>query len=1132
VVILLMGGCHNVAHVALEGLEVDLLDDEGQPRDIVIGGEAEKGKPSGIEIPGYPVDALRLRLEKDGLTLRPGPGYQRGLLVRSGDQLVPLEPSGLPRLLPLESGDQLHISPDEGGEVLAQWKLGTGKYDLTPDARAYRWIGGADKGIARMAGAPDQVLGVRAEGSSLFLKKGAGWKPEWGVMLNGRRLNISGTEEFRTVYQPDAATLALVGPDPAAGTLKLVESGVMRSMAALEWTSLHQGDRPVAHPLPLEAGHAYRVGGAVEDDFFVKSLPPGVLQLMITPEGQLTLSLTETGKKAQADRKLRGVYPQTVSEANQGVRVGLEGDPAGGVFVLLGPEGAAPAPATAAAADATAVPGEVDSESVDADSTPAAPVARWKCGWLPNTASRWVLPNREIVLPLMNLNISLGTRRPWTQEVFPVGGVTPLESGLRSMLVYGQPHDKFMFNGVNLLQFEPGVGVVRNGAALKPQAGAAGRLAKDSKLEFLQVLADEQGETHGVSFGTPWHPAHVWDARRVSMRKRFPTFTVAYRLEGSGRHERKVPVLHVKFDKPVIRSIPLGEVKADLKARQDVPAEIKVAVNDRTGYSTLQHQVLFPGLSRWFDQANADVQLNWLSLNIQDDWRLQPGIKYGDSFKVGGDRRLNLRITKHSVPWQEIAAVAATGIVACGLCAWQGATFAWMSLFFGTACLTCSRVLFGQAALVNPPFNGEILSHALVALIATPLVLGVGGAVIRGLLPGRIERRLRGLEAWVSYGKLMTIAVLGLLLRVVLLAMGFKEAVALGPTRVALSIGFVPFYLLLFALCFFVLWREKLARRTLGWAQVWPFIRCALVLSLCQTVTALLVSDLGMMLYFIPQALVLAAIGGVAGTESVLTWLREDQQDARQRRQGLIKALLSGVLPVLPLLLMTILFVKPQWMLGMVPGLKSKIMTEEQVMADDTDMVTDSTLLRVLQFTNREYLINLGTDSSERIAQDHAIMENYAHRGLLGEGYLKVDVLPAKFVTAMNDNVSAIFIFAQFGVLGAVAVLIAYLAIGLAAGAAQGRTHSFTSWLALIAGLSFCLVSVYMMAANYGLLPFTGRNMYLLGLNSQSDIVESLLLLTCVILGITRAEFHDRAESLHNAASIGLGEIVGIKQGE
>jgi hypothetical protein len=214
--------------------------------------------------------------------------------------------------------------------------------------------------------------------------------------------------------------------------------------------------------------------------------------------------------------------------------------------------------------------------------------------------------------------------------------------------------------------------------------------------------------------------------------------------------------------------------------------------------------------------------------------------------------------------------------------------------------------------------------------------------------------------------------------------------------------------------------------------------------------------------------------------------------------------------------MMTLVFIAPKALISTWPGLLDE-------MASDEELVTDSTLLRVLNFADEDYLINLGTDTAERIAQDHAIMASYAHRGLFGEGYLQVDVLAAKAVTALNDNVSAVFIFAQFGVVGALAVIVAYIAIMLAALGARERINSLTSWLALMAGMSFALVSLYMMAANYGLLPFTGRNMYLLGLNSWSDVAESFALIFLIMLGIARSNF--RAAPSKPASAV-LADII------
>ena len=122
-----------------------------------------------------------------------------------------------------------------------------------------------------------------------------------------------------------------------------------------------------------------------------------------------------------------------------------------------------------------------------------------------------------------------------------------------------------------------------------------------------------------------------------------------------------------------------------------------------------------------------------------------------------------------------------------------------------------------------------------------------------------------------------------------------------------------------------------------------------------------------------------------------------------------------------------------------------------------------------------------------------------------------MDIIPTKRVTAMNDNVSAVFIFGQFGVLGASAICVAYLAIALGGLGAGNRA---ADWVARLAALVFALTSLYMLAANWGLTPFTGRNMYLLGLNSLGDIADGAMLLGLVALG----------RSLGNAAMKQEGE--------
>jgi hypothetical protein len=286
----------------------------------------------------------------------------------------------------------------------------------------------------------------------------------------------------------------------------------------------------------------------------------------------------------------------------------------------------------------------------------------------------------------------------------------------------------------------------------------------------------------------------------------------------------------------------------------------------------------------------------------------------------------------------------------------------------------------------------------------------------------------------------------------------------------------------------------------------------------CQAVSALLTSDLGMFLYFIPGTLLLAAVGLCTVVSGILSTLRLSPAERKSWRAWL--AVPAGLGMLLPLLGMTLVFLAPQWTLNRWPGLATELTSNEQI-------VTDSTLLRVLQFADEDYLINVGTDTAERIAQDHAIMDSYARRGLLGEGYLQVGVLPAKAVTALNDNVSAVYIFAQFGVVGAVAVTLAYLGMMLSGLGSCTSRNTLTAWLSVLSGMSIAAVSIYMMLANRGHLPFTGRNMNFLGLNSWGDVAESLVVAGFIVLGLCRSELSNAPVIPVQANQIGADALPG-----
>lgn len=1081
--LLLVGGgqCHRVAHVKLHAMEVDLAVGKTL-REIPLGGAVDsKRVEDGIDIPGLPPRALLLGWNDGRLTVKPGPGYQRGILVRSGGKIVPLEKEGVPRLTPLRSEDKITIHPTDGGEVLAHWQLGKGRYALEPGPTP-RWIGADGTGAAKIASLPAQLLSIRTERHELVLTKGPGMPDGWGAMINGTPLHFSAQSQARTSYLPGGTSLAIVKGEPAAGTVVLSEKSPYRHAAHLTWESVN-ASQPTGYRFEMETGRIYRVGGSLTDDFYVKGAPPGAFNLSVSTAGKLQLELTDAGSEGFTDSPPKGQYPQQC-DIGQAVTLGGKTLP-GGAFQLL--ELVVATPSLSSPDHPELAEGDIETPELT-----TAPPARWRCAWIPNVRTTVSLKNRTINLPLFDLPLEIYTRRPWTQRVFPLAAVTSREGSVRSALIYGEPHPEFSINAVNLLQFEPGITVSRNGNALETEIPPIGLIENGAPFEVLQMVVDEEGTDAANALGHPLRPAAASTIQRVGLRRKFASLRVDLVEKGG----RAVPVLRVQLVKPQIRSVPMSDVKEGLKGQGNKELQgVKFGIHDLTGFSEFPHQLTFNHLSRWFDNANADVDLRWLDLTVQDDYKKQH-LSYGDVFQIGGDRRLELSITKETIPVGRLFWVGIAGILALNVAWMRSGSFWWTALIFGTALLTCTRVIFGQAALVNAPFNEEVVGPAVVAMVLAPILIGFGGYLLRGLLPGKLENRLKWLEHRLSYGWIIAVSILLLLTRIGLLFLGAKEALPIPGIRIALSIFFVPTYILLFSQACYLLWKNKEQTGAFTRGGVGRFAIVAYVLFVCQTISALGTSDLGMSLYFIPFAIILAGIGACACVEIILRWLRRSSEE---RKPSSWLDLVSAPALLLPVMGIAFVFLAPKQIVSLWPGLLNEL-------SSDKELVTDSTMLRVLQFAHEDYLINLGTDSAERIAQDHAIMANYAHRGMLGTGYLQVNVLPAKAVTSLNDNVSAIFIFAQFGIIGAISVAIAYLAILISSLGADRHQNHATTWGAIISAMAFSLVSVYMMAANYGLLPFTGRNMYLLGLNSSSDLVESAVLLGLIALGLARSE--------------------------
>lgn len=78
--------------------------------------------------------------------------------------------------------------------------------------------------------------------------------------------------------------------------------------------------------------------------------------------------------------------------------------------------------------------------------------------------------------------------------------------------------------------------------------------------------------------------------------------------------------------------------------------------------------------------------------------------------------------------------------------------------------------------------------------------------------------------------------------------------------------------------------------------------------------------------------------------------------------------------------------------------------------------------------------------------------------------------------------------------------------VGAAEGGDDGELPGWGATVAALLLMGFAGAGIYMVLANYGLVFFTGKNVYLLGIDSMSDAVEGLALLAGAALALARVE--------------------------
>ena len=137
------------------------------------------------------------------------------------------------------------------------------------------------------------------------------------------------------------------------------------------------------------------------------------------------------------------------------------------------------------------------------------------------------------------------------------------------------------------------------------------------------------------------------------------------------------------------------------------------------------------------------------------------------------------------------------------------------------------------------------------------------------------------------------------------------------------------------------------------------------------------------------------------------------------------------------------------------------------------------------------------------------VMSKYTAGPSAGRGYFGSEISPHLRATALREHVPAVFVAGEWGLRGVIGLVLLFAVAFLAGrallpwrnltldGSRLGRGAApaiveLAAALGALAACTFALASLYMILANYGLTLFTGRNAYLLGLDSTADILESL----------------------------------------
>jgi hypothetical protein len=380
----------------------------------------------------------------------------------------------------------------------------------------------------------------------------------------------------------------------------------------------------------------------------------------------------------------------------------------------------------------------------------------------------------------------------------------------------------------------------------------------------------------------------------------------------------------------------------------------------------------------------------------------------------------------------------------------------------------------------------------IAAVCAAVVLLPLGARWLANAVIDRIAA-LR----W-PFAAILAFALFIALLRVAMLfGLGWKERISLPGIELALTILYLPAVFVVFAL----LWQRyrefaMSEEAKLSWKHIAAGLVAAVVGALLTILIPWFVKDSGSALVHVPAIVLLFALPALA---------RPDRISVPLAMPLVLVLAAHVVVSLMP-------HVRGQENVD--PTFQKALNSEDdadQFMAERRGHSTNQ--LRILSHVAPHQLEQAGTSKAEGLVMQRRVLDRYGGTGLLGAGYLDVPLTMFRD-THMNDNLSAIHILAPFGIAGAIGVLTLLLALAfvpLRARFAKMEEKDLETpasaidtriALGILALWTFSLCSIYMIAANLGLVVFTGKNVYLLAASSNSDAIEGGLLLLIALVAL------------------------------